>query len=824
MRKKSRILRFALSIFLVLGLLSNIKEEKVVNAYSYNVEAAMSYAAAHWNDGQGECAEFVSRCVQAGGINISTYGFTIDCFNAVSSATGVASQDLRLDGNGYATKALDGNILSRGDVVIQWCYTHGTRPHILICSGYDSSGVALFYAHNGALNNGRYQLNRNYAYEHTASCNMGAKVLHISNANQDPVGCFDIASSDSPQKLFVRGWAFDPDNPSASINVHVYVGGEAGQPGVECFAIKADGVRDDVNKAYGITGRHGFSTTLTVSKSGSQKIAVYAINSTSGNNPRIGDIKTVNIKKDTEPPKISNARIYNVTSDGYDVSFDVSDNVGVTKAECPTWSDKGGQDDLVWHQATIKNGTATCHIKRSDHKNEYGLYITHVYAWDSQNNNVSKAMSANLVDPASIVKVQSIELLRTSSKDRNVYEGDTFSLAANITPSNATDKSLVWKSSDNSIATVDNYGNVKVASSLGGRKSTVTITASTKDNSVHGSYSISVFPKSGYCNSNRTVSFNVDLNNKTLDISGNGKIDITEYPWLGNFDFNKVTIGYGVTNISDAMFIRTRINELIIPESVTEIGDRPFSMMSDTIYCLTIPSSIKRMSGLALLTSGVNKVVFKSDAPELYGDQINIMPEIHVPCDAVGYENWPCDIYYDQPAIRSASGEQNGNNGSSGNNNTANSNTGNNNKNSYSNEWVNGKWYDINGNQTYSGMLQWKNNASGWWVEDTTGWYPTDTWQKIDGIWYYFKPDGYMASSEYYHGYWFNKDGSWDEKYYLTWKSNSKGWWVEDKSGWWPANSWLKIDGYWYYFNSSGYMVTSQYVDGYWISANGICY
>ena len=143
---------------------------------------------------------------------------------------------------------------------------------------------------------------------------------------------------------------------------------------------------------------------------------------------------------------------------------------------------------------------------------------------------------------------------------------------------------------------------------------------------------------------------------------------------------------------------------------------------------------------------------------------------------------------------------------------------------SYSNEWRDGRWYNADGTQTYSGTLQWKSNATGWWVEDTDGWYPTDSWQKIDNVWYYFKPDGYMASNEYYNGYWFNADGSWDDKYFLSWKSNSTGWWVEDISGWWPSSSWLKIDGYWYYFDASGYMVTSQYVDGWWISADGVCY
>ena len=141
----------------------------------------------------------------------------------------------------------------------------------------------------------------------------------------------------------------------------------------------------------------------------------------------------------------------------------------------------------------------------------------------------------------------------------------------------------------------------------------------------------------------------------------------------------------------------------------------------------------------------------------------------------------------------------------------------------YRNEWVDGKWYDANGAQTYNGTLMWKSNSTGWWVEDTAGWYPRNSWQKIDGVWYYFMSSGYMAAGEYFNGYWFNSNGSLNETYFLSWKSNAKGWWVEDKSGWWPSSSWLKIDGYWYYFNSSGYMVTSQYIDGYWIGADGVC-
>ncbi|MCR5227094.1 MAG: DUF6273 domain-containing protein [Eubacterium sp.] len=140
-----------------------------------------------------------------------------------------------------------------------------------------------------------------------------------------------------------------------------------------------------------------------------------------------------------------------------------------------------------------------------------------------------------------------------------------------------------------------------------------------------------------------------------------------------------------------------------------------------------------------------------------------------------------------------------------------------------SNEWINGRWYNADGTCTYDGILSWKCNSTGWWVEDTTGWYPVACWQKIDGIWYYFNAAGYMASNEYVDGYWLNSNGSCSDEYYLTWKHNSKGWWVEDKSGWWPSLQWLKVDGCWYYFNSTGYMVTNKYIDGYWIGSDGVC-
>ena len=140
---------------------------------------------------------------------------------------------------------------------------------------------------------------------------------------------------------------------------------------------------------------------------------------------------------------------------------------------------------------------------------------------------------------------------------------------------------------------------------------------------------------------------------------------------------------------------------------------------------------------------------------------------------------------------------------------------------SYSNEWVDGQWYDADGKADYAPKGSWKQNATGWWYEDTSGWYPVNSWQKIDGLWYYFGVSGYMAAGEWIDGWWCDADGACRYEYQASWKQDSTGWWYGDPSGWYAQGSWQKIDNVWYYFGADGYMVTSQYVDGYWVNADG---
>ena len=53
---------------------------------------------------------------------------------------------------------------------------------------------------------------------------------------------------------------------------------------------------------------------------------------------------------------------------------------GVRTVQVPTWSDKDGQDDLRWYEATRQaNGDYKVSIKASDHKNSTGKYHVHLY-------------------------------------------------------------------------------------------------------------------------------------------------------------------------------------------------------------------------------------------------------------------------------------------------------------------------------------------------------------------------------------------------------------------------------------------------------------
>jgi hypothetical protein len=91
--------------------------------------------------------------------------------------------------------------------------------------------------------------------------------------------------------------------------------------------------------------------------------------------------------KDKTPPVIYDVKITDKDPSGFTVYCKVKDNSGkVDKVLVPVWTKKNSQDDLVWGEASLKNGVATYRVKISDHNWEVSNYICHIYAYDSAGN------------------------------------------------------------------------------------------------------------------------------------------------------------------------------------------------------------------------------------------------------------------------------------------------------------------------------------------------------------------------------------------------------------------------------------------------------
>ena len=157
----------------------------------------------------------------------------------------------------------------------------------------------------------------------------------------------------------------------------------------------------------------------------------------------------------------------------------------------------------------------------------------------------------------------------------------------------------------------------------------------------------------------------------------------------------------------------------------------------------------------------------------------------------------------------------------------------------------------------------WVSSGGRWWYRNADGSYPKSTWKLINGSWYYFESDGWMATGwkklggEWYYltssgamatgwvklngkyyfmngsgemqhdtwvdngAYYVNSDGVWVEgktsqnraessrtDSAAGWVSGDGRWWYREADGSYPRNSWKVINGSWYYFDGSGWMVT----------------
>ena len=150
-----------ISSFLAVCLVFTLLPVSASAASTYNAGKALSYAASHWNDGKGLCAEFVSDCLKAGGLT----SWNRECTNlfnqlnreVVSGAKIASIQYLNTSGN-YIKVADNQGKISAGDVIFWLCNgcprdrVGGPYQHTAIVSDVSGTYVNV-YQHNKASNN-----------------------------------------------------------------------------------------------------------------------------------------------------------------------------------------------------------------------------------------------------------------------------------------------------------------------------------------------------------------------------------------------------------------------------------------------------------------------------------------------------------------------------------------------------------------------------------------------------------------------------------------------------------------------------------------------
>lgn len=105
---------------------------------------------------------------------------------------------------------------------------------------------------------------------------------------------------------------------------------------------------------------------------------------------------------------------------------------------------------------------------------------------ESNNSSTETTPPEQIIPKPTIIKVTNVSLDKSYL---TLNFNETSKLTATISPSNATNKNVSWKSSNSKLVTVDNNGNIKV---VGNKNGKVTITATSNDGNFKASATINV--------------------------------------------------------------------------------------------------------------------------------------------------------------------------------------------------------------------------------------------------------------------------------------------------------------------------------------------
>ncbi|WP_349984033.1 GBS Bsp-like repeat-containing protein, partial [Streptococcus salivarius] len=93
---------------------------------------------------------------------------------------------------------------------------------------------------------------------------------------------------------------------------------------------------------------------------------------------------------------------------------------GFKEVLVPTWSEKNGQDDIIWYKATKQaNGAYKVTVRSSNHKGDSGLYNSHVYLVDNDGKYIGLGGKQVTLD---ITKTQGTLTIANNDKNRGTFD------------------------------------------------------------------------------------------------------------------------------------------------------------------------------------------------------------------------------------------------------------------------------------------------------------------------------------------------------------------------------------------------------------------
>lgn len=445
----------------------------------------------------------------------------------------------------------------------------------------------------------------------------------VNDRTGDPFGALDGCIPEAGG-FRLTGWALDWDAPFTALQINVYLDGDLVLQG------KADAQRTDVNRniAGDVGDYHGFNLWIPTDKTGEHSYGVYAINEGAGSHTCIKN-GTVNIpSSDQEAPAISNVKVSNITTEGYDVSCTVTDNVGVNRVVFPTWTVLNDQDDIAtawWdvnHTATrgTRNGdTWTFHVDIADHNNERGEYKTHIYAYDDAGN--------RSCSPCDVIIVPEPYPTITFDACGGKAEFTEKQLERNADGMHYGALPEAW---------MDGYvfEGWYTEAAGGTRVSRSTAYTAKGNTTLYAQWTpVAADAEKGW-----------SLQDGTLIITAQGAMQdygsAAQTPWFKDRgDIRRIVVQKGVTTIGDYAFYGCKnVTSVTLPDTVTQIGKLAF-YGCENLSTLTVPDSVLVVEDYAFANAtGLQSIVFRGNAPVLgAGIFAGLNLEVRYPTAAAGW-------------------------------------------------------------------------------------------------------------------------------------------------------------------------------------------